>query len=514
MVELLSAEAVAWMCALDGPEQVQSLLDGSLGTDTQQAVVLRLCETVAMYGADARQRSGMSAGLAWYDPDEQATICAVYRRACGGALASLETDDPLEQALFLLAAECAGAARVPSDEQMGSPWPSLRASGAHPSAQAAKELIRKEADDSGWLTGTGEYDTCLAFSAATTGRGGSGVQLVMAVEVLLTAAVARWSWHGPDGDTGLLVRVREVVADFRRLLTGRTANVPALLGVTGIDIEVGETLTLPWGTLRSISESERRAQGPGFGSASAVIEFQYPVKVFRKGFEDLDDGEMSQLRQAQEGPWETARRIALAGQLCASELELPEIPRIAGTFLVIFDPASHMPHRTWPFGGPSGAPLRLADGVGAQLAKWATIVEANAVPAIALGTRRTVLASQRLDPVDAFVDTIIAWENLFGSRQGDATLRVAASFANLLSEGDAGATDLFKQARDLYGLRSEVVHGSKDLDPETAWTSFQQSFGLLRRALRRLYTDRQDLLRMDSGQRSQRLLLRSDDVAE
>lgn len=511
MVELLSADSVAWMCALDSPEDLPSILAGVGGTEQQVAVIHRLCEIVGWYGADAQQRSGMSTGLAAFDVDEQAAVCAVFRRACGGNFAARDSDDQLEGALCTLAAECAGVARIPADDRWGGPWTSMRIGGAHPTALLARELIRQEAEATGWLQGTGEYEARLAFSAATTGRGGSGVQLIMAVEVLLSAAVARWKWHGPDGDDGLLTRVGEVLVDFRRLLAGRTANVPALVGLTGVDMEPGTSLTLPWGTLRPISAQERLAEGPGFGSSTAVLETQYPVKLFRDDFGSLGQSEMDQLRRAQAGPWNAARSLALACQLCANELGGSEPPRVAGTFLVVFDPSSHTPHQQWPFGGIPGAPLQVRADTIEMLERWAGIVESSVNSSIALGANRTVLASQRLDPVDAFVDTIIGWENLFGSRQGDATLRVAGSFANLLSTSATEATALFRQARELYGLRSEVVHGSRELDPEEAQASFRQSFDLLLRAFRRIFTDRQDILKMDSGQRSQRLLIRGDE---
>jgi hypothetical protein len=77
---------------------------------------------------------------------------------------------------------------------------------------------------------------------------------------------------------------------------------------------------------------------------------------------------------------------------------------------------------------------------------------------------RRILSSinGRMNPIDGFVDSVIAWENLFG---GDAELsyRISISISKLLEESQQRRLELQKKIVNYYKDRSKIVHGVKDI---------------------------------------------------
>jgi hypothetical protein len=124
--------------------------------------------------------------------------------------------------------------------------------------------------------------------------------------------------------------------------------------------------------------------------------------------------------------------------------------------------------------------------------------------------RRTLTAAgSRLDPIDGFVDAVVAWENCFGTST-ETTFRVTAAMAAILETSDAAARlQKQKDLTKIYGKRSRVVHGAVDLSPQEAFTLRDSALRTAIECLRRLYSDRPDLLAMKSEQRSTQILLGS-----
>ncbi len=130
-------------------------------------------------------------------------------------------------------------------------------------------------------------------------------------------------------------------------------------------------------------------------------------------------------------------------------------------------------------------------------------------PDLWLGARRLLSATTaRNSVIDAFVDAVVCWENLFGSGQGDVTFRVCGSLATLLHSGDPHARrELFSEARRLYQARNSVVHGGVEPSPDKATANRDRAIQIAVRACRALH-DRTDLLTAEnSTARSHRVLL-------
>jgi hypothetical protein len=124
------------------------------------------------------------------------------------------------------------------------------------------------------------------------------------------------------------------------------------------------------------------------------------------------------------------------------------------------------------------------------VADWALMLSSTDDSRIQVAQRRILSAlSQRSDPVDGFVDAIVAWENLFGSREGELRFRITMAMASLLAGSVEERLTLQDRLKKLYDERSAVVHGGKELNSEEAREQRNTSLSLVLAALRRLYRD-------------------------
>lgn len=105
------------------------------------------------------------------------------------------------------------------------------------------------------------------------------------------------------------------------------------------------------------------------------------------------------------------------------------------------------------------------------------------------------------------VDSVIAWENLFGTKEGELTFRVTTCLAKLLAESTEARLGLKSKLGKIYTLRSKVVHGSGSLkDDEHPYC--YEALDVAVRAVKMLVVDRVDILKESDGAfRSAALLL-------
>jgi hypothetical protein len=145
--------------------------------------------------------------------------------------------------------------------------------------------------------------------------------------------------------------------------------------------------------------------------------------------------------------------------------ERPPMPIVVGTWRSFLDPLAIGARGTsWrdPRRLPPITPVALSEVEVDSWAHWIALVDEAPTQGIEVALRRTLLAAA--ERADALVDAVIAWENLFGSRSGEPTLRISSSMAWLLSDSAAGRAEVRREVGRLYALRSDVVHSDrKDL---------------------------------------------------
>jgi hypothetical protein len=121
--------------------------------------------------------------------------------------------------------------------------------------------------------------------------------------------------------------------------------------------------------------------------------------------------------------------------------------------------------------------------------------------------RRTLAAvSDRTDLLDGFIDAVMAWENMFSDRP-ETNLRVCGAIAWLL-EPDTyeRRSRLFSELKDLYGKRSNLVHGALETVPDPARCR-DRAVRIAVECMKRLYADEQLLHVKESGERGGMILL-------
>ncbi|MFF4979548.1 hypothetical protein ACFY3O_05690 [Streptomyces sp. NPDC001046] len=114
-------------------------------------------------------------------------------------------------------------------------------------------------------------------------------------------------------------------------------------------------------------------------------------------------------------------------------------------------------------------------------------------------------SGERRDPYDSLIDAVIAWESLFGT-DSEITFRLSASIARLLESPGKERNDLRRRATEIYRMRSKVVHGIHVPVAEVADAS-REAVAISIACMRKLISDRADLLKMTSLERSTTILM-------
>jgi hypothetical protein len=153
-------------------------------------------------------------------------------------------------------------------------------------------------------------------------------------------------------------------------------------------------------------------------------------------------------------------------------------------------------------------PTQLTSEEVAAWQEWFQLLENPDADRVHLALSRVIQASaERRDPSDVLVDSVIAWENLFGTKDGEPTLRVTASLAILLEQDPTARLALRSKLAKIYTLRSKVVHGS-GMPTKHEIALCQEALDVVIRALQVLLRDRTDVLAQpDGGLRSLHLIM-------
>lgn len=494
LIERLGSEALAWLLGTD----TVTVRSWGLGlTDPPgeaAAVVQLLSRIVEAVGQQEHGTFALASALAQPSP-EGLTMGAELRQAAGGSLAAPESGDPVARPLLQLAAQLAGVHLLRPDPEL-RPFvgvAGMAAGDAHPLAAETARAAAASLPLDRWTTEG-------LILMRSSGSGGSFTTSLLAAH-LLTDAASRWLFHpGWPALDPFFHSVVETVAAFRRVAAGRTASVPALIGIAGIQFPQERPATLPWGVLRSLRPHElERLPDP---AVETVLEARVPFRAFVMEADsmtfpsEIRDSFLLRLRLARD----TAFAILLART---------HLPRVATTpaFYLVTDPVQGVPHASHSAVEPT-TPIEISSADVGEIETWARAYNDHHHRSLDVAVRRAVGATGRLDTSDAFIDAVIGWDNLFGSAAGESQLRIAASFARLLEVDASSRRVMAQQVKSDYDLRSRLVHGDlSELPSEEVAAAPARALDLLLRALRTLYTERCDLIAINSGQRSQALLL-------
>lgn len=447
--------------------------------------------------------------------------------AAGGTLELADANDDLTASLMAMLRNVYPLFLLPrGDERFGRPAAEITGPlYRHPERERFEAAVMSDSSLAQLFPEESEMSGHHGTIHSSTGSGGS-VQLAMFAEGMLHSgwefAALRHARPTMRQHGGGVLEVLELVRDA---IEGKEVVIPAIIGVTGLRVAGDESLDLPWGLLRAVTPADEARFPPGLAgklqtstadarqieidyAGDLVMELDVPYKVgLGMSVEGFDWPVPLTSSELVEKHLETLR-LAL---LLAWEGGDPR-PAIVGTWRRFLDPLQIWGGMSWtdPRRLPALFPTELSKSQAGGWQAWIKRVHSGRIPGIDIAIRRTLLAAaERADPTDAFVDAVIAWENLVGASEGEQRLRISAALAWLLSDSPAVRDETRKKIRYLYDARSKIVHGATALTPQEALEHRTQALDIAVRALRALLEERPKLLAdcHDSAERSICLLL-------
>src|SRR5688572_10945845 len=114
--------------------------------------------------------------------------------------------------------------------------------------------------------------------------------------------------------------------------------------------------------------------------------------------------------------------------------------------MLLFDPLSPGLNISWNNRVPTPMEYYLCNPEDRNVIKrWCDILKRTDDSKIRIAIRRVISAlNERTNPIDGFIDSVIAWENLFGGDK-ELSFRVSMSIAHLLEEDQAKRLELQKK---------------------------------------------------------------------
>ena len=517
---------------------MESRLDGEqVLTPAAEAVLLTYL--VPLAESVARQRAthpGLPTSFALevlgrFDPSTGTSLGNTLRMLAGAQVVQptpdTTTGDKVKALLLQLARDSYPLFLAPSEGPWDFPHVALY---QHPSRAELNDAVKSDrvisrlyADDDPPLGRRGYIYNSL-------GRG-SSIQSVMFGDTVIDAAwnAARMGSATPSLEE-LFEQIDTNIDLIRSAISGQEIHLRALLVFTGLVMSRASAVATPWGTLRPLSEVERlvspaRLEGSVSGTdqdgksvtvsyaGELVLETTLPYSLVIKSWDRMEKG-IAGIADfpSVKGAGTLHRRID--GVQLAALLAVDRPPGSWATARLawqwVSDPLSPGGAIGWsnPSSLPAFMPYELSADDCQNFVEWAGRIEAHWAPHTDIAIRRILSAAHaRTDPVDRLLDAVIAWENLFGTSEGEPRLRISSAMAWLLEADGAKRLILQDQLKRLYDDRSKIVHGAQ-FDSDAMGQRANDALLYAIRSLKALLRDRPDILGLSDGAaRSLRLIL-------
>lgn len=451
-----------------------------------------------------------------YLPAEKTSFGNVLRRDLGGArLAAPHTDDPLLKPLLYLARDLLPVLLLPREARPlldipTSPWArpedpivTLVARTEHPMGD--KFITRLDSDDLGRTFGP---------SSAASFSFGSEVWVAVGraqLAGILVGTAAQYTRATSGGLTqeGFLAEIGHCLELLREVVAEGRARIPVAVAFRGAHSSPDLSIELPWGTLRppkalDVPHSTEDG-GPSVILITTVEDEVIVSDVSRMGVASgasVRASRRAMARRFEQTISERVHKTALTVLLGVDEQPRVGLVHHSTLIMTPFFGSSGLSQQTGPTQTVFGVQRAIGNlqGLhmkqGAELRRWANVVEAHYSPKLDVAIRRlaAALVAGR-DPSDGLIDAVIAWESLFAvGSQSELAFRIAASMARLLESSAASRGALHSEINTLYGVRSKVVHGVAPSDPGQYRAERDRAIELGVQAVAALFEKRPDLI--------------------
>ncbi len=377
--------------------------------------------------------------------------------------------------------------------------------------QVLIDAIKHDVSMSKLFTEVGEndMDTHCQYMASS-GRGGS-LQLAVFPDTLVANAFELMKLRGEISQQSLLLAVNETVQMLRDIGEGNQVEVPAFVGFHNVGFNDFSELDIESGKLRAYNDEilsllPNEAWPSTLSGENKILglllECKYPYKV-KLGKQEGHGRWPPELEKARSQLDKAKENLSFTLALAIDRS--PPIG-ITQAWTLVFDPIGQGTGMSWSYRARSPMPHYLLNqNEMAAVIYWSKLVNESNDEKIRLAIRRILSSiNERMNPIDGFIDSIIAWENLFGGN-AELSYRISVSIAKLLAENQEDRLELQNKAVKYYTERSKIVHGVKEVSHEVATQKRDECLKIALDVMKKLYEEHHDLL--TDADRSKKLAL-------
>ena len=513
-------------CTASSKEDVSARLKGekllSAPAETALTALANFCTVVVRLALERNiPTDTLWDFLIVFDAEKKTTFANALRREAGGQVPQPKNEDRLVEKLQQVAVNIFPVLLIPPASHLSAFGISMtRSLMSYPEAPLVAEVILSDPDlarmipqPEGANEGHKQFTSLMSHSLIESIIGYAFNMLILDLQAL------------PSVDD-LCREIPNSVATAKALLKGKRVTVPSLIGLANVKLPAGAVIESAAGRLseylsvydrwspgqlrekRTIAESDR-GQHEFNGAGNIVLRRDQRVR-FKMAPEGPESGPSWSITPVNTSELATAQSTILL----AATLGIEHDPPIAvyPTWQISFYPVTKSFSSGWSVIERRGiAPLcALSEEETASWNEWISRITAIGLKGVEVAARRLQLAiAERDSPVDRFVDSIIAWENLYGGG-GEMTLRISASLALLLGENADRRKQIFDNAKTLYALRGKVVHGTANVPDSEIDSSATQGVRVAIDALRKIYAELPDLIPFNGQSRSEAMILQQE----
>jgi hypothetical protein len=371
---------------------------------------------------------------------------------------------------------------------------SLAANACQKQLNDAARVLSAVPDLSIFAPTSGPFDPALVYPGGSLRQPFS--QFV--VSLLVSAAQRFYFFRQESTHDSFVAAVIENYEDFLHQGRGEVIKAYDLVGYTGLELSPGSLAVTPWGVLRPAPSNFR--VGLQFNRTTAILAAPctMALKVSREEYPlqlPPDDS--------------VSPSVAGARQLLpmAFALASHQNPRCAPmvTFEAVLLPLLELNSYRHPgILFPMQPTARASAEELKDAEAWAEQLEESRAGTLQIAERRLVSAiAQRSEKVDSLIDAVIAWESLVGTRRDKAD-KIPSAMATLLKNEPYERSILFDRLKEIYSLRTDVVHGHAVSDTDVSAASNDAIEAGLE-AVRELHNRSGKWLTMSSNTRARKL---------
>jgi hypothetical protein len=433
------------------------------------------------------------------------SIANAVRLVIGATLPSLNTNDALEAELVKLSVDIYPLLLLPQDTDDKMPnffsissmvSPSIHRNGYADffSALEVDEVLGRL-----HVHSAGEEKLLKSMYYSLNTGSGSHQQMFSLPMELAQNAYYKCKIEGNISVEAFLAEVIEHLRMFKQLVGGGTVTIKAYVGINGVILPQGIKMELPWGTLRTPTDTEKELLSHRAQLINSTLEVPFKLRLKRhRSF----TAPYPFMKDMQRENVEDAAMLTAATIMVALGKEI----RAENVGTIIIPVVGYAPSVSWPFEKHGVVQTNLSARDRTKVLRLAKVIDSHK-KYLNIALRRNLLAIGRIDTLDGFIDSVTATESLFGSKK-ETTFTVSAAMAKFLETTIEKRRLLQKEiANDLYDKRSRIVHGSEFPSARVVEPKRQRVIDLNILALRKLLRGNKDLIDCSSSERSAKILL-------